>query len=140
MGLDITARIRSKENLDVELQYIDENWLLVENGAIEMKEYIANYPKIEKIEIDPDQYSIRNFWGLRKFMDNEMFLAVGEDRMAFALTLAEVQLLKLAARARVIPNIDMYSYEAKCEQVAEICEIAQKSMKYSDMLEFVFCA
>lgn len=138
MGLDITARIVTKASIEMEKQYMIENWPKVESGEITEDEYFKAFPVNKTFRsINVSEDGIRNFWGLRKFFIETLGLA--EEDGCFYLGFNEIKTLWNAANYYEIPDIDNYSYSQKCGDVFKICTRALKECHFeTELVEFSF--
>ena len=109
----------------------------VESGEITIKEYGASYPKPAETDrrIDLDEFGVRNFWGLHKYLIETMGF---EDKDLIALTADQVKVLKEACETYKIPEVDNYNYHTKCADVATMCRNALRDMAEDEVMEFSF--
>lgn len=137
MGLNVYTAIRKSANVKARDGYIAENWPKVESGEITMKEYGASFPKPAETDrhINLDEFGVRNFWDLHKYLIETMGF---EDKDLIALTADQVKDLKEACETYKIPEIDNYSYHFKCADVATMCRTALKDMAEDEVMEFFF--
>lgn len=137
MGLNVYTAIRKSANVKARDEYVAENWSKVESGEITMKEYRASFPKPAKTDrhINLDEFGVRNFWGLHKYLIETMGC---EDKDFIGLTADQVKVLKEACETYKIPEIDNYSYHFKCDDVATMCNTALKDMAEDEVMEFFF--
>lgn len=139
MGLDITARIRKVAAIEIENAYIAENWPKVESGAMTETEYCKGYPNDEHSSIDLTEYSIRNFWGLRKYFIETLGLP---DNTVFHINSEDLTFLIDAADNYTIPHLDdENNYFRKCDELLAVCRRARSECNFNEeVVEFFFCS
>lgn len=137
MGLNVYTAIRKSANVKARDEYIAEYWPKTVSGELTMKEYRASFPKPAETDrnIDLDEFGVRNFWGLHKYLIETMGF---EDKDLIALTADQVAILLEACETYKIPEIDNYSYFFKCADVATMCRNALNDMAEDEVMEFLF--
>lgn len=137
MGLDITALIKSRTDLNKETEYRVANWPKVESGEMSENDYYHNYPRYSPRWINVTEYGIRNWWGLRTYLMNNMGLG---DHDVYNLEREQLETLRKAAIERAIPAGNTCNYEGKVDELLGVIARAFKECDFdNNVVTIQFC-